>query len=483
MRLAWLAFVASCTFSNSFAPGDGGTQLVVGFERATSVEDEASDVVMVPVKLDPPATGTVTVDYEVSDGSARRGSDYTAATTGRLTFNTGDTVQYVPVTIIADGEEEGDETIRLSLKAANGASLAIDEHILAISADILPRVRFTTLISNGLETQPSVQLVLELDVAAANQVTVDYVLTGKATSADYNLAAGTVAFPAGTKTRMIDLAPIDDLLDEDPEDVVITLMNPQDVIIKPLEGVRTHTLDDNDPTPTIRFTQASSMTTEGGAATVTLTVVLSAVSGRTVTMPFTGVTAQTNGAGAADYMYMTASPLVIPAGTQMMTIVVKIEDDTLDEFVESFSTVIGTPTNADLAAMMTSYALSIDDDDGPPNVSFDSTQADLAVAEGNNGNPKTSYKLKLSTASGKPITVAIVYSGDAETNGLVDYTAPVSVMFAPGALEATLTLDIVPDTGIEPDETVIMDIPNNGSLTDVTRGSPATRMHTIVNDD
>ena len=476
MRLAWVLVVASCGFSNSATPGgDAGVEPNVGFERAASVEDEASGTVMVPVLLDADATGTITVEYTVSDGSAKRGEDYTA-TNGTLQWNAGERVQYVPVTIIADGAEEGDETLELRLRNAKGAKLGLDEHTLGIDADILPRVRFTVLQSNGPESDASVQLVLALDIASATAVEVDYTLAGAATAADYGLVAGTAVFPAGTTTQTIDLDPIDDALDEDPEDVVVTLANPTGVIVKPLEGVRTHRLDDNDPTPTIQFTQASSQTQEG-TQTVTLTVQLSAISGRTVTVPFSGAAANVNGASAADYTYTTASPLVIPAGTPAMNIVVTIVDDTLDEFIESFTTAIGTPTNADLAATQTSYALSIDDNDAPPSVMWDPGEADGMSTE--NMNPK--YKLVLSTASGKPITVPLQTSGTASSAGVVDYTlVGEPAVFAPGETMQEVTIDIVNDILIEGDETVIMTIPSNGSLTDVTRGSPFTRTHTIM---
>ena len=476
MRLAWLVLMTGCSFSSTLAPDDsGGVEPGVGFERAASVEDEASGIAMVPVVLDAAASGTVTVDYSVSDGSAKRGEDYTA-TNGTLQWNAGELVQYVPVSIIADGAEEDDETLEIRLSNASGAKLGISAHTLGIDADILPRVRFTVLQSNGPESDAAVQLALELDVAAANDVSVDYTLTGLATAADYGLAAGTVTFPAGTTARVIDLAPVDDLLDEDPEDVVVTLTNPTDAIVKPAEGVRTHVLEDNDATPTVRFTQASSQTQEG-TATVTLTVELSAVSGRAVTVPFLGTAANTNGASAADYTYTTASPLVIPAGTPAMNIVVTIVDDTLDEFIESFTTALGTPTNADLATTQTSYALAIDDNDAPPSVMWDPNEAD--GSSGENMNPK--YKIVLSTASGKPITVPIETSGTAASSVVVDYVLDgVPVTFAPGVTVREVTINIVTDILIEGDETVILTIPPNGALTDVTRGSPATRTHTIM---
>ena len=65
---------------------------------------------------------TVTVDYATSDGTAQAGSDYTAAS-GALTFNAGDTSQTVQVTVLTDSDDEGQETITLTLSNPSQATL------------------------------------------------------------------------------------------------------------------------------------------------------------------------------------------------------------------------------------------------------------------------------------------------------------------------------------------------------------------------
>ena len=62
------------------------------------------------------------MDYATSDGTAVAGSDYTAAS-GTLTFNAGDTSQTVQVTVLTDSEEEGQETLTLTLSSPSQASL------------------------------------------------------------------------------------------------------------------------------------------------------------------------------------------------------------------------------------------------------------------------------------------------------------------------------------------------------------------------
>ena len=50
------------------------------------------------------------------------GSDYTAAS-GALTFNAGDTSQTVQVTVLTDSEDEGQETLTLTLSNPSQATL------------------------------------------------------------------------------------------------------------------------------------------------------------------------------------------------------------------------------------------------------------------------------------------------------------------------------------------------------------------------
>ena len=74
------------------------------------------------VTLDKAASGTVTVDYETSDGTADAGDDYTA-TSGTLSFSAGTTSKTLTVPIADDTENESDETFTVTLSNASGADL------------------------------------------------------------------------------------------------------------------------------------------------------------------------------------------------------------------------------------------------------------------------------------------------------------------------------------------------------------------------
>ena len=103
------------------------TSATVAGPPAISVSDatvqEAEGAVLVfTATLSHASSRAVTVDYATSDVTAVAGSDYTAAS-GALTFNAGDTSQTVQVTVLTDSENEGQETLTLTLSNPSQATL------------------------------------------------------------------------------------------------------------------------------------------------------------------------------------------------------------------------------------------------------------------------------------------------------------------------------------------------------------------------
>ena len=94
--------------------------LSVADARAEEGTDETIDFA---VTLDAASRGRVTVDYATSDGTAKAGADYTAAS-GTLTFTAGETAKTVAVTVLDDAIDEGEETFTLTLSNPSGATIA-----------------------------------------------------------------------------------------------------------------------------------------------------------------------------------------------------------------------------------------------------------------------------------------------------------------------------------------------------------------------
>ena len=91
------------------------------------------------VTLSRAASGTVTVDYATSNGTATAGADYTQAS-GTLTFATGETEKTVSVAVLDDAHDEGSETLTLTLSNATGAHISDASATGTISnTDPMPR--------------------------------------------------------------------------------------------------------------------------------------------------------------------------------------------------------------------------------------------------------------------------------------------------------------------------------------------------------
>ncbi len=143
----------------TFAPGEGGFHFRVAFSEDIGIsfkalrEDDRRDLFRMTVEPDsdddvtitlqagrecavsgaictkgenrrkltntPAATGTLTVDYATSDGTATAGTDYTAAS-GTLTFTAGESSKTIEVTVLDDSHDEGEETLTLRLSNPSG---------------------------------------------------------------------------------------------------------------------------------------------------------------------------------------------------------------------------------------------------------------------------------------------------------------------------------------------------------------------------
>ena len=135
------------------------------------VREGPNAVLTFAVGLSRAPSGTVTVDYATSDGTATAGSDYTA-TAGALTFAAGEIEKTVPVPVLDDAHDEGSETLTLTLSNPSGAYLADGSAIGTINnTDPMPKawlVRFGRTVGSQVVDA----LDARLEGAAGSHVTV-----------------------------------------------------------------------------------------------------------------------------------------------------------------------------------------------------------------------------------------------------------------------------------------------------------------------
>jgi hypothetical protein len=92
---------------------------VLQFTQSTFSVGENSATLTLTVTRSNSTSGSVTVDFATSDGTATAGADYTAAS-GTLTFAAGETEKTITVTILNDALPEADETFLVTLSNPTG---------------------------------------------------------------------------------------------------------------------------------------------------------------------------------------------------------------------------------------------------------------------------------------------------------------------------------------------------------------------------
>jgi hypothetical protein len=480
IAIAYLCVVTACGFEHGeVMPTDAQVDVpTVEFEMATSTVDEASGTVQIGVTLSEVSTEIVAVSYDVTGGNATRPDDYTLAD-GTITFLPGQTLRTIDATINPDTIEETDETVAITLSSPSGATLGANtHHTMTINADILPRVSFGNPSSSSAAEATDQTVDVVLTIAPTAPVSIELAVSGTATpgGVDDALTDGqVVTFAANETTKTVSIGVVQDLLDEDDETVVLGLKNPSaKLIIASANTMRTHTITDDDPLPVVSFALASSSTAE--SANAQLTVNLSAVSGRAVTVNYS-VTGGT--ANVADATVVGApGTLTFAPGQTSKTIDVTVEDDTLDEADETVVVTLATPGNATLGGIA-SHTLTITDDDDPPAVGFMAATAN--TNEGNTGTTTVNLVVTLSTASGRNVSVPYVVDASSTANNPADYTIAASPLVIPaGMTSGNIVVTVTGDTLDEAGETVVV---NLGPPTNATLAAVTTETLTINDDD
>jgi len=110
----------------------------ISFNSASSSGPENTVAVSIPVSLSAASNDTITVDYDVTGGTATGGAvDYTLSS-GTLTFNPQVITEYISIAVIDDGDAENAEIIEITLSNPVNAQLgSITQHNYVINDDDL----------------------------------------------------------------------------------------------------------------------------------------------------------------------------------------------------------------------------------------------------------------------------------------------------------------------------------------------------------
>ncbi len=210
----------------------------------------------------------VTVGYaDAGTGTATSGTDYTAITSGTLTFAAGVTSDTIAVSVTGDDANEPNETVIVELSSASNATFTGGGSTLTGTGTITDDDATPTLsiasarVDEGATGETaSLEFIVTLNAASGRQVTVAYADagTGTATSGtDYTaITAGTLTFAAGVTSDTLAVTVTGDDTNEPNETVIVELSSASNATFSgggtTLTGTGTITDDDGVPRLSIR---------------------------------------------------------------------------------------------------------------------------------------------------------------------------------------------------------------------------------------
>lgn len=217
---------------------------------------------------------------------------------------------------------------------------------------------------------------------------------------------------------------------------------------------------------------------DAGTTNAVFTITLSAPSAQTVTLVATS--ADGSATTPPDYLALPPTAVTFAPGETSKTVTVPINGDTDVEANETFTVNLTAVVNATVADGQ-GLGTIINDDSPlpvlpPPTLSIN----DVTLVEGTAGVTNAVFTVTLSSPSTQVVTV-LASSADGTATTPSDYVVlpPALLTFAPGTTTMIVTVPVVGDATVEPDENFVVDLsaPINATLAD------AQGLGTILNDD
>jgi parallel beta-helix repeat protein len=369
------------------------------FSSASYNATENSGVAVITVNRVGGSTGTISVNYATSNGTAAAGQDYTAAN-GTLTFANGETTKTFSVPIIDETKYEPEETFNVALSNPTGGALLLSPSSAVVTIadnDNPPTVSINDVsIEESNSGTTNFIFTVSLSEASSFNVSVNYATaSGTATSnLDFSEAAGTLNFAAGEASKQVSVQVYGELTVELDETFFVNLSNPTNATIADGQGVGT-ILDDDNPGQ-LQFSAGIYTTNEDTSAVITVTRINGDAG--TVTVDYATTTGGTASAGG-DFTPVSGT-LTFLDGETSKTFSVTIPDDQITEQTETVNLALSSPTGGATLGL-SSALINITDNDGQEPVAIRGT---------------VMYVITPANQSPKPVPGVIVSAGATSAN-------------------------------------------------------------------
>ena len=205
------------------------------------------------------ASDPVMVQYVTSNGTASSGADYLASS-GTLTFNSGETSKTFSIPILDDAVFEGAETVNLTLGSPSGVTLGQQSSALLTIEDNETQSALSINDVSAIEGDSgtaNASFTIALSPASSKTVTVNCVTDNGTAGAgsDYLSAGSSLTFTPGETSKSITVPINGDTEVEPNETFFVNLSNAANATINDNQGIGTIV---NDDKPTLLTEEGSS---------------------------------------------------------------------------------------------------------------------------------------------------------------------------------------------------------------------------------
>lgn len=496
------------SFSVELQARDGNTELTVA-SAETRIDNDDMGFSITPLAADKAEghSGTTAFTFTVTRagdlGSAAlvdwslsgiaNAADF-AASSGTLSFATGEGSKTLTIQVNGDLQVEADEAFTVTLNNArleDGTPQAVvdgtadgvirnDDQGFSVNAE-------QASISEGNSGSKTVIYTIVRSGDLTGSATVDYQVTGSngGDTADTigGLPSGSLTFAPGQSERTVSFVLRGDTRVEADEAFTLTLSNPSaGILIKASDS----TLVTNDDTNfSISAPAAQNEGAAGDVTEFTFTVTRSGVTTGTGSVqwrldPATGVNA-TDFQGSQDTLGNNAGlpsgTVSFAAGQTSQTITIRVRGDNTVESNESLQVSLFNPTGGTIEAGEGTASTQVLNDDASFSIAANAT----TQAEGNTGERDVSFTVTRSGSLSGARDMTWALSGGLNLSDLgAGQASSGTLSFADGQSTATVVIRVRGDSSVEGDEAVTVMLSNPSANASIGTASATT---TLTNDD
>ena len=449
----------------------------VSFEQGTYTVAEGS-LVTVKVTLNADPERTVTIPITTTDQGGASSADYSGVP-ANVTFNAGDTEVDINFSASSDSVDDNGESVKLAFgnTLPTGVSAGnTDEAVVTITDDDAPSVEVS--FEQGTYTVAEGSLVtvtVTLNADPERTVTIPITTTdqGGASSADYSGVPLTLTFNSGDTEAEITFAADSDSDNDNGESVKLGFgALPTGVSAGTTNEATVSITDDDLPSVTANFEQASYTVSEGDAVDVTVT--LSEDPEQSVTIPLS--TTNQGGASDSDYSGVPAS-VTFSSGETEKTFAFTAADDYLEDGGESVKLSFGILPDRVSAGTTDEATVSISNSIAQNSLTVTFDFSEQVLSEGGTAT----VTVRLNIAPGSDVTIPLTKT-EQDGASSADYSGvPDGVEFTSEETEKTFDFMATQDDVDDDGKSVKIGF---GSLPGgVTVGDTAETIVSITDDD